>query len=389
MAASSTEEFLKQCREYLSNDRSSLRTCAQELKISPTRFLDRIRQAYRDGLLVLRGKVDKDAGSAFTRHCLDRLHRYINTTVLDGEVDDETFAYESAGVILRNVRELLENPPHAKERGAISLGLVSGTSVCRAVEKIGGPLWDDVMAGLEVSEHIKAVNVLTLSITPLHGDDFIEGNASNACSRLAAQLKAKLPRRGDRKVKVDAFGLGLTLVVPKDQLEHHDRDPLNKPVIEIADPERLAPEARSQLDLVVFGVGPAAGADDSVFMRVITDQGMTAPEGMCGDLAFFPLRADGEVLDLKRKTHEPGAAGGSADESCVIYTAILPRTLKRLAEPEAKARVILIARNHRRGKSAAKTGIISAALGGGYVNALITDKPSVDQVSRRMFGEAV
>ncbi len=385
MATPSTEEFLKQCREYLSNDSASLRTCAGALNISPTKFLDRIRQAYRDGVLVLRGKVNKDAGSEFTRRCLDDLHRYINTTVLDGEVDDETFAHESAGVILRNVRELLENPPHGKEREAVSLGLVSGTSVCRAVENIGGPLWDDVMAGLEVSPQIKAVNVLTLSITALHGDDFIEGNAGNACSRLAAQLKAKL----GRKVEVDAFGLGLTLVVPKADLEHHDRDPLNRPIIQIADPERLGLEAQSQLDLVVFGAGPPGKPEYSVFMRVISEQGMTPPEGMCGDLAFFPLQADGTALELKREVNGAGDVSGRKEESCLIYSAILPTTLKKLAQPEAKARVILIARNRRRGKWAPKTDVIAAALRGGYVNALITDGPTVDRVSARMFGEAI
>lgn len=371
-----TELFFKQCRRYLSED-ISLKDCAEPLQLVANTFLHRIREAYSHGFLVLKGKVNDLQSTVLERHLLSEFKRYIKTIIAEGSPDGPMFARTAAETLLSCLRELLED----QKKKEVNVGIVSGSSTGEMIEQlVQGRLWDEFMGGLNISLD-KRINIMALNVTPVDGWE-LEGNANIAVLRLAVLLRDKLPE-GEKRVM--PYGLSATLVVSENELSREDNNPANKKVITLADPSRLKPGKKSKLDLIITGVG---SPENSVFSRVIDEEGIKPAPEIVGDVAFAPVDKDGNEVTLTRTLLKKGRgketkskANSSADERCLIYSAIRLDTMRELVESEA-AKVLLIARNRRKGKTVDKTDSILAAIKGRYVNILVTDSITSTQLRK-------
>jgi len=221
-------------------------------------------------------------------------------------------------------------------------------------------LWDELASDAVV--RARTINIIALNVTPVDGWE-LEGNANIAVLRLAVFLREKLP-----KCDCTPYGLTSALIIPEKQRQAADIT--NKKLIEMADPTLLSSsKATSSLDLVITGVGTPS---NSVFQEVLKAAKIRAPKGMVGDVAFWPVDEAGNALTLTRK----GPDG--KQETCLIYSAISLDTLKKLVK--SKAKVVVIARNKRRDAGVDKTKAILAAVRGGYVNFLVTDRATADNL---------
>ena len=356
-----TGKFLGQFREYLTREGLYVRDAGKIFNTSPSDFQDRMKEAYDAGYVVIKGKDASDKASDLKDHWNDHPFdaKVVRVFVAEGCPDSDTFAYYAAEKLALLLGEILA----AKD--TVTIGIVSGSSTGETIRQfVESRLWDELIGNTEI--RAKKINVIALNVTPVDGWE-LEGNANIAVLRLAMFLR-------ERGCKVMPYGLNAPLVVSAAQRQ--DADNMNRKVISLADPSRLKLTGQPQLDLVITGVGVP---ENSVFQEVLEAEGIHAPKTMVGDVAFSPVDAEGGPLDLLRGSRRK-------TQVCLIYSAIRLGTLKQLVEPHL-AKVMLIARNRRcvAGEAAntvvvTKTGAITAAIRGRYVNVLVTDGATADQL---------
>ena len=349
-----TEKFFEQCREYLAG-KARLKTAAGRLGISVVKFQDRIRLALESGYLVLKGLRANKASMDLRSAWMDKFDQNVEVCIAEGSPDNETFAHFAAENLIWLLRTLLE------QKKTITIGIVSGSCTGETIKQlVESRLWDELVSDANIRS--TSVHVLALNVTPVDGWD-LEGNANIAVLRLAMFLREKLP-----ECACTPYGLTSALIIPENQRKAADIT--NKKLIEMADPALMSSKGgMSSLDLVITGVGTASS---SVFQKVIKAAKIQEPKGMVGDVAFWPVDEAGNALELTRK----GSKG--KQETCLIYSAIRLDTLKKLVKKKAK--VVVIARNMRRDADVDKTKAILAAVRGGYVNFLVTDRATADKL---------
>ena len=349
-----TEKFFEQCREYLAG-KARLKTVAGRLGISVVQFQDRIRVALESGYLVLRGVLAGKASMDLRSDWMDKYDENVETFIAEGCPDNETFAHFAAENLIWLLRILLE------QKKTITIGIVSGSSTGETIKQlVDSRLWDELVSDANIIAG--RINIIALNVTPVDGWE-LEGNANIAVLRLAMFLREKLPN-----CDCTPYGLTSALIIPENQRKA--ADVTNKKLIEMADPSLISSGgAVSSLDLVITGVGTPS---NSVFQEVMKAANIQEPEGMVGDVAFWPVDEAGNALTLTRK----GPKGKK--ETCLIYSAIRLDTLKKLVKKKAK--VVVIARNKRRDAGVDKTKAILAAVRGGYVNVLVTDRATADKL---------
>ena len=349
-----TERFFEQCREYLAG-KAPLKEVAKRLKISVVQFQERIRLALEARYLVLTGRMAGQESVNLRAAWMDTYGQNVDTSIADGCPDNESFSHFAAERLLWPLRLLLG------QKKTVTIGIVSGSSTGETIKQlVESRLWDELVSDANVTA--KTINVVALNVTPVDGWE-LEGNANIAVLRLAVFLREKLP-----ECDCTPYGLTSSLIITESQRKA--ADVANRKLIELADPSLLSrKDAKSSLDMVITGVGTPS---NSVFQEVLKAATIRAPENMVGDVAFWPVDEAGKALTLTRRSH------GNRRENCLIYSAIRLNTLKDLVK--SKAKVVVIARNRRRDANVDKTKAILAAVRGGYVNFLVTDRTTADKL---------
>lgn len=365
-----SNKFFELCRTYFEQPEQSFRQCAAEMGYTHTTFMRAVKTAFRHGYLVLKGPPDHATSQSLNRalSAVAPNQRHIETHVVRGEIDDDSFACSAAERVLTLLRGVLQD----NTKREINLGLVSGSTTMRTVKRLAeGRFWEELLHDVEIEN--KKINIMALNISPVfHGEELLY-NAVNTVLLLYTWLKEKLA--SSKGCEVTPYQLSSTYVVKKSKVEETDRISANKHVLQYADPGRVEgnpPDSPSKLDMVITSVG---GPADSLLQKVIQAEKLEidGPQGaFAGDLLFFPLDANGAELALKR---------ASGKEDYLIYSALGLQTIKRMVEG-GRAKVVLIARDRRMGREIDKSKAILAATRGGFFNELITDVATAAKLQR-------
>lgn len=406
-----TEAFFALADQHLAGQKSAA-ACAAELRevsenksFSTNTFLKWVTEAYIQGYLVLKTKSDDKTKNDLLTYINSHLQKVIIPYVCAGKPSHDMFALFAAECVINMLKALLHEGTEE-----ISLGIVSGTSVCETIKQIcESALWDEIIGpDQEMSNGPRRINVLTLSIPPAVGDD-LYGNAIASVVAFARFLSQKLP-----KCKITPYGMMSPLIV--NDIERAANDIINLEQLRIVDPDRLAKSKQlvneqenskksvdpnadkkleaqneqsdiiknknhnsefSKLDMVLLGAGPKK--EQSIFSRALDTAKIVWPEETIGDVGFIPIKKDGRTDTLTRK-----------GEPVFVYGLLSADLMRELVI--AGKKVVLIARNSRLIKYAGdsnglylpektnKVQSIKAAIRGGFCNFLITDKSAADAI---------
>ncbi len=262
----------------------------------------------------------------------------------------------------------------------LCLGLVSGTNAQATIEFACNTeqSWQTCFG--ENPKNFVPIKIFPLNVSfadPKH----LSGNATI----LAHKLAEKINREAGGE-KAEAYGLNAPLMVRKSALPEVDAQLPTKAVLSFTEPCRLmsgenrekASEA-TRLDVVLTGVGerpPKPGDEEkgSIFYKLALESNPRIAHDLkeqqvVGDLAFIPLRANGQQGELK-----------DADgQEIMFYGAIELPIFEAMARNDEKA-VILVARSTN---VQDKVPVIFASIGGGsfaggkgcrYISHLVTDE---------------
>lgn len=357
-----TEKFLSALRKYLGGKISVDKAVEEAGLKTRKQFQYRIKSAYARRLLVVCRRIDPEMGIK-VREWIYRsqgIGKGIEVYVVNGMPDDEIFFGAAAEKLLAFFKELLLH----EDKEEITIGIVSGTSTADLVEH-AERLWQEIMGGLrfEGKNKKRKINIVAICSTTLDGWD-LEGNANVSTLRLAKMLNNKLP-----DFEVTPYGISTEIVVFQENLKEVDNRVSNKVVLKIVDPNRIDPDSKeeSKLDILIAGVGLRKDSKN-VLQKVIQKEGIELPEEVIGDVGFRPINREGHEVEIRDENNK----------ELILYSLITSTTMQELAK--GGGIVMLIARNHRRGKKVSKTVPIRAAIRGGYANVIFTDENTANEL---------
>lgn len=366
-----TEKFLNSLRKYFNGEISIDEAVKESGLKSRKQFQFKIKTAYKNNYLTISRLIN-------TEKC-DEVKNWIRRTrgiakdievfIVNDIPEDETFFSNAAEKFLGFLKDLLER----EDKEKINIGIVSGTSATDTVEyAIKEGFWQEVMEGAKIKGRTrdgkqKKINIVAICSTTLDEWD-LDGNANISTLSLAKMLVDNL----SEDFKVTPHGISTEIIVTDENLKEVDERDENAKILNIVDPSRINPnsEEKSSLDILIAGVGSSKD-EKNVFQRVITKKmGIELPE-VVGDVGFWPIDEEGNVVEICDKDKK---------RKYMVYSLITPKIMKQLAGGDGI--VILIARNHRHGEEVSKTKAIRAAIRGGFGNVIITDEDTANELIR-------
>lgn len=367
--ALSQDEVMEKVSEAL------VRNTKTKKSFSRKSFESFLKALYEDGLLKVIPRVLPQASEQLQHDFGLKSATVVSDSSIDrfAEVAAERFVHE-----IGRISTLKKKLPE-KDR-LLSIGLVSGTFVQAAIEWACSTEQNWQKCFGEYPKTFIPIKIFPLNVSfadPKH----LSGNATILAHKLAEKINREA---GDEKA--EAYGLNAPLMVKKSALPEVDAQLPTKTVLSYTEPCRLMSgdakeKAResTRLDVVLTGVGerpPRPGTEEkgSIFFKLALESNPNIAyelkeQHVVGDLAFIPLRADGQQGELK----------DAEGQEIVFYGAIELPIFEAIARNDDKA-VILVARST---DVQNKVPVIYASIGGAslaggngcrYVSHLVTDE---------------
>lgn len=347
-----TCEYLEALARYLKGDLNSRLAASAAHLSGPNRFLELMHVAFNLSYITVNAPINQE----ITNRMRDwaGFERRLEPRVVRGNPNDNTFYLRAAETLLIHLKRYLTST-----RKDVNIGIVSGSSTANTINRlVDSALWDEIMGGATVPP--KGVSVIALNATTVTSWE-LEGNANVSTLKLAVWLRERLDG-----CTVNPKGISKDLIVRVSDADKSGVTPKKDRTKAFI----MDKEGTPDLDIVISGVG---APDNSVFSDVLRILGIEPPNGIVGDIAFWPVDRNGKPLKLLR-------AGIEYQIYCEI-------DLTKMRELVNRGSVVMvIARNLRRGKPADKTNAIRAAVRGNYTNVMLTDEDTAVEVMKEPAG---
>jgi DNA-binding transcriptional regulator LsrR (DeoR family) len=402
-----TASTLENLAKYLAGE-ASAETCAENLQTSKQTFFNYLRNAYQQGFLRLRAPVDVDE-TAKLGNFFRAKRLWTTAFVLKGQPDQAAFASGAGERLL----EIFLRKLYEEKRKTLVIGIIGGSSVAAAIDQmLNERLWEETFSPQRVVPP-KCIYILGLNNTPSWGDDLITSSGvivATMARALGKLFQAKLANDAPFIFPVN-LSSELLIADDDDTLRKTNQNAANSAVVALADPHQLAPPHQTDraldktldrleqfaakyfrkdpkefvgtlfarkrdfrlgdsfLDLVITSVG---AKDKSVYREVLKAEDIDVPDDFVGDVCFTGINSNGTPISLKISID-------GEEQNGRLYSAFKIEQLQKLAE-SGQCDVVMIARNLRRDQSADKTAVMRAAIVHRFVNSVITDAYTSEQL---------